>query len=53
LDSPTHQGPLETFSAAEITFDGDEVGAALVGNRLGQQRFTAAWRPVEQNSFGG
>ena len=53
MDSSTHQGPLETLSAAEITFDGDEVGAAFVGDRLGQQRFAAAWWPVEQNSFGG
>ena len=33
------------------SFDGDEVGLALVGNGLGQQGLTATRGPVEQHSL--
>lgn len=33
------------------SFNGDEVGLALIGNGLGQQGLTATRRPVEQHSL--
>ena len=38
--------------SATHTFDGDKVGLALVGDRLGQERFTTAGRTVEENALG-
>lgn len=34
-----------------ITLDGDEIGAALIGDRLGQQSLSAAGRSIEENAL--
>lgn len=34
------------------SFDGNEVGLALIGNGLGQESFTTTWRPIEQHTLG-